>query len=138
MGRARLLSDNDRDLVRAVLVHGQSAPVVARLTGQTARAVRGRVSRLTRRMTSRAFLDAARALPYLEPGDALLARLAFCQRLSHRRLCLELKLTRHTLRRRLDRLAAQIQTIRRMSRDARKAQQGLTQDTRNAQGDQLP
>jgi len=135
MGRAQLLSDRDRDLVRAVMVHGQPAQSVARLTGRSARTVRSRVSRLARRMTSRAFLDAARALPYLEPGDALLARLAYCQQLSHRRLCLELMLTRHTLRRRLDRLAAQIQTIRRMSSAARKAKLGLPQRTQDARED---
>ena len=115
MGRAELLAREDRDLIEAVLVRGQTAESLARLAGRSGTAKRERVGRLTRRLSSRRFLDAARALAYLSDEDAMLARLAFCQRKPQRDLCERTGLTRHLLRRRLDRIAAQIQTIRRMS-----------------------
>lgn len=115
MGRAELLAVEDRDLIEAVLIRGQTASSVARLMGWTPKRVRGRVKRLLRRMNSRAFLDAARALPYLAPADAALARLHFCQGLAHRKLCVRLGLTVHAMRRRLDRVSAQIETIARLA-----------------------
>jgi DNA-directed RNA polymerase specialized sigma24 family protein len=115
MGRAELLAPCDRDLVDAVLVRGQPTSSIARLMGVTRRVVRDRVHRLSRLLVSRRFLDAARALPYLSPEDGALARLRFCSGLTHAQLCQRLGLTPHRLRRRLDRLSAQIATIRQLS-----------------------
>ncbi len=111
MGRAELLSPEDRDLVDAVLIRGQSTRSVAGMMGGSARAVRRRVSRLGRRLTSRKFLSAARSLSYLSPDDADLAKLYYCQGLSHRQLVTRLGLSIHVLRRRLDRITAQIAVI---------------------------
>jgi len=114
LGRARLLARLDADLIEAVVVRGQPTRVVARLMGLKARAVRDRVNRLVRRMASRSFIDAARAMPCLPPADAELAKLRFCEGHTQRGLCQRLGLTSHELRRRLDRVTAQIETISRM------------------------
>jgi len=114
VGRAKLLSEEDQLLVEAVLVHGQSAAFTARLMGAPPRSIRNRLRRICRHLTSRRFLDAARALPYLKPDDAELARLWFCRRLSQRQLCRRLNLTVHELRKSLEALRAQIETIHRL------------------------
>jgi hypothetical protein len=105
IARAQLLSEQDRALIEAILLKGQSAAAVGRLIGEKTRLVRERVSR---RLCSRRFLDAARALAYLSADDAALARLAFCECLSHRELCRRLNLTEFHLRRRLDKITGQI------------------------------
>jgi DNA-directed RNA polymerase specialized sigma24 family protein len=115
-GRLELLADEDRELLDAVLLRGQSASSLARIMGVRPRAIRGRVHRLIGRVTSRRFLDAARALEYLPADEAELARMHFCQGVSQRELCRRLRMTSHALRRRLDRVAAEIATIRRMHR----------------------
>lgn len=126
-GRAELLSPRDRELIEAVLIHGLTASSLSRMTGSSARVVANRVKRLSAHLTSRSFLDAARALPYLPPAEAELARLHFCQGLSLRAVASRLaasvhqrppgvRVSCHELRRRLDRLAAQIAMIRRISR----------------------
>ncbi|MFP3937088.1 MAG: hypothetical protein ACLFVW_02010 [Phycisphaerae bacterium] len=115
-GRMELLSPPEKELLEAVLVRGQSASSLARIMGVRPRTLRDRVRRLSRRLTSREFLDAARALQYLPAEDAELARLYFCQGLSQRALAKRLGITAHTLRRRLDRVSAQISAIRRMHR----------------------
>jgi len=120
MGRAELLGTGDRDLVEAVALSGQSTQAIARMLGITARVARSRVRRVMRRLNSREFLDAARALAYLPAEDANLARLRFCEGATYRALCARLGLTYHELRRRLDRISAQIETIRRMSRCRRR------------------
>jgi DNA-directed RNA polymerase specialized sigma24 family protein len=113
--RAALLSPVDRDLVEAVLVRGQTTRSLARLMGMSPRGVRDRVNRLTKRMASRAFIDAARSLPYLSPEDAALATLRFCQGYRLRGLCEKLGVSEHTVRRRLVRVEAEIQAINRMT-----------------------
>ena len=123
MGRAELLKTEDHDLLEAVLILGQSTTSLARLMKTTPRDIRYRVGRLCRHLTSRRFLDAARALPYLDKETGELARLRFCQGASHRELCCRFNITWHRLRRRLDHLAAQIETIRRMTRVERHVQE---------------
>lgn len=118
LGRAELLKEADRELMEAVLGRGQSAASVARMMGTPARTIQSRVRRLTRRLTSRSFLRAARALPFLSVQNAALARRRFCQGATYEELCREFELTLHRLRRNLDRIAAQIETIDRMSRTA--------------------
>jgi len=115
MGRAELLGEADKALLEAVIARGQSAASVARMMGVSPRVVRGRVRRLTGRVISRRFLDAARALPYLLPEDARLAQMRFCQGATHRQLCQRFNVTWHCLRRRLDRIAAQVETVRRLT-----------------------
>jgi DNA-directed RNA polymerase specialized sigma24 family protein len=115
MGRADLLARDDRDLVEAVMVHGQTAAALARISGRDADGLRRRVNRLCRRLASRRFLEAARLLPYLPAEDAEIVKLHFCQRLGHRRIAQATGLSVHAVRRRIDHLTAQIQTIRQLS-----------------------
>jgi len=116
MGRAALLAREDRDLIEAVFVRRQTARSLGRLMGLSPKVIRRRIRRLSRRLASRRFLDAARALPYLAPDEEKLARLHLCQGLTQRQLGLHLGLSTHVLRRRLDRISAQIETIRRVRR----------------------
>lgn len=118
LGRAELLRQGDRELLEAVLGRGQSAASLARMMGTPPRTIQSRVRRLIRRLTSRSFLEAARALPLLSPQDAALARMRYCQGATYDELCRELKLTLHHVRRNLDRMAAQVETIGRISRTA--------------------
>ena len=114
-GRAELLNVHERELVETVLIRGQSSSSLARIIGIPPKTLRSKVLRLRRRLVSRRFLMAARSLPYLSPPDAELAKLHYCQGLSQRKLCQKLGWKSHLLRRRLDCLAAQIETIWRMS-----------------------
>ncbi|MFA6135288.1 MAG: hypothetical protein WC869_14850 [Phycisphaerae bacterium] len=122
MGRAELLKRPDRDLLEAVLVRGQSVAALARIMGADPRSLRVRVRRLGRRLTSRRFLDAARALPYLGKEEAELARLRFCQGATLRELCDHFNVSWHCLRRRLDQVSAQVATVRRMTGLDRRAE----------------
>jgi DNA-directed RNA polymerase specialized sigma24 family protein len=116
IGRAELLGERDRLLIEAVLLKGQSAASVAKLMGVSDRMIRDRVHLLSRRLCSRKFLDAARALAYLSPSDASLARLHFCEGLSRRELCRRLGLSSFQLRRRLDQISGQIVVMSRTRR----------------------
>ncbi len=115
-GRARLLATDDRRLIEAVFLNNQPVSMLADIMGISPRGLRSRIRRLCRHMTSRRFLDAARALPYLPPDDARVARMIFCQRLPRAQVADEVGLTVHKLRRRIDRISAQIVTIRRLRR----------------------
>ncbi len=114
MGRAEFLAPEDRDLIEAVLIRCQPAESIGRMLKVRPRIIRKRVHRLGRRIASRKFLNAVRALPFLSDEDAELAKLYYCRSLSQRRLCDDLELTTHALRRRLDRLSAKIDMITRI------------------------
>ena len=114
MGRAELLMAEDRDLIEAIFILGQSTEVLGRMQSVSPRQIRTRAHRLAKRLTSRRFLDAARALSYMAKPDAKLAQRRFCQGATHRQLCHEFDLTCHGLRRTLDRISAEIATISRM------------------------
>jgi len=114
--RAELLGREDRELLEAVFARGQTLVSIARMTGVSSRRVSNRLRRITRRLTSREFLDAARALGYLSREDAALASLRFCQGLSSRKMAAKLEMSAHVLRRRLDRISAQIEIIGRLQR----------------------
>jgi len=116
VARAELLQPRDRDLIEAVFVRGQTVVSVARMMGLSPRKVSNRVKRLAARLASRKFLDAARALPYLPCDEAALASLRFCAGLSERKLAEKFGVSPHIIRRRLDRIGAQIGMIRRMQR----------------------
>ncbi len=116
MGRAELCSPEDRDLIDAILIRGQSTQSAARMMKTTPRVVRRRVHRLSGHLTSRKFLNAARAIPYLPKEDAGLARMAFCECLSQRKLAKKLGISCHAVRRKLDMLSARIETIRYLSK----------------------
>ncbi len=111
LGRAAFLIQEDRDLIEAVLVRNQPTALVARLLNLTPKVVRQRVHRISRRLSSRLFLDTIRALPYLPEEETQLARLYFCCGIPQRKLARELRITEYILRRRLDRLSAQITAI---------------------------
>jgi len=121
MGRADFLSPADRDLIEAVMIRCQPTESLGRMLKVRPRVIRKRVHRLGRRLASRKFLDAVRALPYLSDENAELAKLYYCQSKPQRTLCEELSLTTHGLRRRLDRLSAEIATITRIRRQGRMA-----------------
>jgi len=116
MGRAELLCQRDRDLLEAVLIRGQSAEAIARLMGVSSRSVRRRVHRLGKRLCSRRFLSAARAMPYMARADAALVRMYFCEGVTHRRISRQLGASVYAVRRRLDRLEAQIAVFRAVQR----------------------
>jgi len=116
IARAELLAPADRELMEAIMVRGQSAASVARMTGRSARSTANRAKRLAKRLSSKRFLDAARALPYLDGSDARLACLRFCAGMSVRKLAEQTSTSPHVIRRRLDRVGAQILMIRRMQR----------------------
>ncbi len=114
MGRAELLHAEDKELLEAILIRGQTAASAGNMMGVSARVVANRVRRLAGRLVSRQFMDAARALRYLPPEEAALARLHYCAGLSERKLARQLRISSHVVRRRLDRISAQIAMIRRM------------------------
>jgi len=118
MARATLLSRDDRELIEAVFIRGQTTRSLSHMIGVEMRPLRDRVRRLAKRLASRKFVDVARSLPYLSSPDAQLARLRFCE---GRKLC-ELRgrfnVTDHTLRRWLDHVSAQVAVIRRMSKQS--------------------
>lgn len=113
-GRIALLLPAEQDLVRAILIHRQTYEAVGRLTGLGPNAVRGRYSRILRRMSSKGFLQAARALPYLAGDSADLAKAFFCQAQTYRQLCQRLNLSYHALRKRLERARVEIQVLDRI------------------------
>ncbi len=113
-GRARMLTHDERELVLAVLVRGQSVASMASLMGEPVGTVRSRLWRLARRLASQKFLDVMRALPYLSPEDAALGRMRYGQNLPRRELCSRLGIKRYALTRRLVNLNAQVQAIRRV------------------------
>jgi hypothetical protein len=136
--RAGLLRSDDRELVKAVMINGYTAAEVARMTRLSPRSICNRIRKLTTRLGSREFLGAARALPFLEPSDAALARMRFCAGMSLRQISREMsdgqgtrgaeagtarrdahrrrrgRMTPHVVRRRLDSVAAKIALINRM------------------------
>lgn len=119
LGRAELLDQADHDLVEAVLIAGQPATLVGRMVGLSPEQVRCRVRRLTKRLVSKQFVEAARALRYLSPPDAELARLRYCAFMDLETLARRLDIKPHALRRRLARIRAQIDVI------CRKGRQGI-------------
>jgi DNA-directed RNA polymerase specialized sigma24 family protein len=116
-GRAEFLAPADRDLVVAVMIRGQPATELARLMESSDRAIRRRVNRLCRRLTSKPFLRAVRALRFLAEDEAKVAQLYFCHGLSQRRLARALGLSVHQLRRKLDHVSAKIDAIHRLSQE---------------------
>jgi len=121
MARAELLAQGDRELMEAILLRGQTVASVSRMMGISQRAVSNRAKRLAARMTSSRFLDAARALPYLDAPDAKLASMRFCEGLSERKLAAKMGLSPYVLRRRLDRVSAQISMIKNIQKSANRA-----------------
>jgi DNA-directed RNA polymerase specialized sigma24 family protein len=114
VGRAELLAPSDRELLKAVLVHGQRPSAVAALLRQPANRLRQRLYRLCRRLTSSEFLSAARALSYLDKADAEWARLYFCERRSQRELAEQFQIAPHHVRRRVEDIASKVAAIRHM------------------------
>ena len=119
-GRAELLLPDERELIEAILIRGQKVVSVSRMTGLSPRAISNRVRRITRRMAGRKFLDTARALRFLHREDATVARLKFCAGVSDRKLAADMGLSAYVLRRRLDRISAQIVMIKRFRRIAKR------------------
>lgn len=116
MERARLLQRDDRELIEAIFIRGQTTKSLARMMGMDMRTLRERVKRLTRRLASRKFLDAARSLPHLDAADAELARMRFCEGFKLRQLREHFNVTDHNLRRWLDHVWAQVSIIGRLSK----------------------
>ena len=125
-GRAELLSPGDRELVEAVLIRGQTFVSVSRMMGISPRKAGNRVRRLAALLASRQFLETARALRYLPREDARLARLRFCAGLSERKLAGKLQVSTHAIRRRLDRIRAQIAIVSRLDQERRRHPHALS------------
>ena len=117
-GRAELLTPEDRELIEAVLMRGVSLIGVARITGESPGCIRRRFHRLVRRLGSKGFLNAARALSYLSEEDASLARMRFCRGASLRQMCRELGLTIYEVRRRVENVGAKIAMVHRVQQGA--------------------
>ena len=114
MGRAELLAPGDRDLIEAVLIRSQPTVSLGRIMNVDPRKIRRRVHRLKKRIISSKFLAAARSLAYLEENEAKLARLYYCEGIPQRKLASRLQISTHQLRRKLDKLGAEIHAISRM------------------------
>ena len=123
MGRAELLAPADRDLLEAVLIHGTPTTMLARMMRVSCASLRRRIHRLTRRLVSKEFLDAARAIPYLEPDDATLARQVFCEGTSQRELLSVMGVSMYHLRYRMMRLRAEIAVLARLRRTGQRQTQ---------------
>ncbi len=117
MGRAELLEPEDKGLLEAVLMRGQKVSFLAGMLGVTPRSLRSRIHRIVCRLTSSSFLNAGRALPYLPDDDRQIAQMKFCEGISVRQISNRLGVTEHALRRRMDRINAQIETILRIRSD---------------------
>ena len=115
-GRSALLLPVDQALIEAVLIKGQSAVSLGKLMQVPASKVRKKVHNLTKRLASRKFLDAARALCYLSPADARIARKKYCQGLSNREICTQEGVSLYKLRRKLDKISTEIAAIKRFSK----------------------
>jgi DNA-directed RNA polymerase specialized sigma24 family protein len=111
IGRAEYLGQEDRDIMEAVIIHGEPAARIARLMDVPPSQLRKRIHRLCRRLASREFLTAARLLQFLPEEERQLARRHFCEGLSQRDLAHCTGQSLHTVRRRLDRLRAKISTL---------------------------
>ncbi len=109
--RAQLLSPIDREIVIAVLVRGQSAAAVGRIVGTDRSTLRRRVLKISRRITSRKFITAARAMPYLEREDAKIARLRYCEGATVASIGRQIGQASYYIRRRLDKIAAQMEVV---------------------------
>ena len=119
-GRAELLLPDERELIEAILIRGERVLSVSRMTGLSPRTVSNRVRRISKRMAGRKFLDTARALRFLTREDATVARLKFCAGISERKLAKYMGLSPYILRRRLDRISAQVVMIERFRRVAKR------------------
>lgn len=113
--RIQFLNQDDRDLMDAVMLRGVSITVISRMCGVDPQVLRRRVRRLLKRIRSREFVEVIRSLAYLEPADQRVGRMKYCWGYSYRKLCAELSITMHQLRRRLDKLDASIKVINRIS-----------------------
>ena len=113
IARAELLAPRDRALVEAVMLNHQSAEEIGRIAGINPRTVRYRVHKLTRRLASQKFLDAARLLLYLNPREAEVVRRYYCQGQSLRMVASDMGMTLHQVRREIDRLHGEMAYHRR-------------------------
>lgn len=99
VGRAQLLAPSDRNLLLSVWVNNGSAELMAHLAKRHPQTIRRRIRRLLDRVHSPAFLAAARAIPYLRPDQAGIARLHLCQGRSLRQTASAAGLSLHEVRR---------------------------------------
>ncbi|MFP4105105.1 MAG: hypothetical protein ACLFVU_03350 [Phycisphaerae bacterium] len=106
--RARFLAPEDRDLIEAVLIRGTSSRAVSRMMKVCPRTVRNRVHRLAKKLVSKEFMDAARALQYLPDDEARLARWRFCEGRSIREISERLGKGYHPTSKHLHQIAAKI------------------------------
>jgi len=95
------------------MLKNQSAEEIGMITGINPRTVRYRVHKLTKRLASQKFLDAARLLMYLNPREAELVRRYYCQGQSLRVVADAMGMTLHQVRREVDRLHGEMAYHRR-------------------------
>ena len=109
--RAALLRRRDRELLLAALSKGVQVRALAELAGVDERTIRHRVHQLARRLCSRRFLQAARALSYLPPLDARVALLRFCQNRPVKEIAATLGISLYNARQMVERVQAKIDTL---------------------------
>jgi DNA-directed RNA polymerase specialized sigma24 family protein len=113
IARAELLAPRDRALVEAVMLNHQTAEEIGLVAGINPRTIRYRIHKLTKRMSSQRFLDAARLLLYLQPHEAEVVRRYYCQGQSLRLVAADMGMTLHQVRREIDRLHGEMAFHRR-------------------------
>ncbi len=99
--RAAWLDRDDRQFLRTALAEGVRPTALAGLTGRTVRAVRWRLDRLCRRVTSPAFTRALWSLRYLPYPQRQIVRLHRLAGLSVRQTADALEMSVHDVRRHL-------------------------------------
>ena len=104
--RADLLAPEDRDLIKAVVINGQSAEMIARIAGVRGSTLRKRVRKLLKRINSPDFIDTARILPLLNPTQLAVAKAHILQGKSIRAVASETNLSYHTVRKTLTQVRA--------------------------------
>jgi hypothetical protein len=111
IGRAEFLDPADRDLLKAVFIHAQSISALSRIMGVNVHSLRAKIHRLCKRLINKRFINAGRALPYLDKESAVLAQLNFCQQVSVIELARRAGTNRYNMRRKIEKISAQIEAI---------------------------
>lgn len=111
LDRIHMLSQQDAEMMEAILVRGASAASVARLMQVDERSIRKRVAALARRLGSPPILEVARAMPHLGIRDQKLAVLNCCQRVSIAEIARRSGKSQWAVRKALSRVRAKIDAV---------------------------
>ena len=115
--RCELLAPEDRDLIKAVIIHGQSVEMIARIGHISGSALRKRVRKLLKRIYSDEFIDTARILPLLNPVQSAVAKAHILQGNSIRCIANQMGLSYHTVRKTLTQVRAIIAGLKNLKKN---------------------